>query len=78
MLVKATVQARLDEEARKTMERLVRQLGWTPSEVVREGVRLLAASHPAAGAPRVIGLGKFASGIRRLGSNKKHLEGFGR
>jgi len=44
---------------------------------VRESLKLLAACHP----PRrrkIIGLGKFDSGIPDLGSNKKHLEGYGR
>jgi hypothetical protein len=37
----------------------------------------LASPRPAAGRPRVIGLGRFASGVLDLGSNKKHLRGFG-
>ncbi|HEY4362395.1 MAG TPA: hypothetical protein VGN17_15575 [Bryobacteraceae bacterium] len=45
---------------------------------MREGIRLLAASHPAPATPRIAGLGKFSSGLPDLGSNKKHLKGFGR
>ena len=74
----ATIQARLDPEAKRSLTRLVRQLGWTPSKVVREGLRLLSAATPAKGRPRVAGLGKFSSGVADLGSNKKHLKGFGR
>jgi hypothetical protein len=70
-----TVQARLDEETRKTLARLVDQLGVSPSTVVREGIRLLAASQPKS--RRIAGLGKFSSGVPDLGSNKKHLKGFG-
>ena len=55
----------------------VRRLRWSPSKVVREGIRLLAASHPGSGHPKIVGLGKFSSGRADLGSNKKHLQGFG-
>lgn len=75
--MKSTVQARLDPDARKTLALLVNELGWSPSKVVREGLRLLANSHPAAKRRRIAGLGKFASGVPDLGSNKKHLQGFG-
>lgn len=70
-----TVQARLDAETEKTLVRLTEQLGLSPSMVVREGIRLLAASQPKA--RMIVGLGEFASGISDLGSNKKHLKGFG-
>jgi hypothetical protein len=59
-----TVQARLD------------RLGLSPSMVVREGIRLLAATQPKS--RKIAGLGKFSSGASDLGSNKKHLQGFGR
>jgi hypothetical protein len=70
-----TVQARLDEDTQKTLARLVNQLGVSPSTVVREGIRLLAASQPKS--RKIVGLGKFSSGVPDLGSNKKHLKGFG-
>jgi hypothetical protein len=41
-----TVQARLDEPSRKRLEQLVKRLGWSPSKIVREGLRLLAACQP--------------------------------
>ena len=59
-----TVQARLD------------RLGLSPSMVVREGIRLLAATQPKS--RKIAGLGKFSSGASDLSSNKKHLQGFGR
>jgi hypothetical protein len=71
-----TVQARLDPDTQRTLERLVDQLGVSPSIVVREGIRLFAASQPQS--RKIAGLGKFSSGIPDLGSNKKHLKGFGR
>lgn len=75
---KITVQARLDEEATRDLEHLRRALGLSTSEVVREAVRRMAATHPRAPRPRMAGLGQFASGVPDLGSNKKHLKGFGR
>jgi hypothetical protein len=78
MSTKATVQARLDAGEQQALRELVSKLGWSPSRVVREGLRLLAASHPAVGRPRIVGLGKFSSGVRDLGSKKRYLKGFGR
>jgi hypothetical protein len=77
-LRKDTVQARIDEQVRRDLEHLVKTLGLSPSEVVREAVRRMAAAHPRAGRPRIAGLGQFASGVPDLGSNKKYLKGFGR
>ena len=76
--MKANVEARLDRRSQVALERLVRCLGWSPSRVVREGVRLLAACYGSHSRKRVIGQGRFASGLPDLGSNKKHLRGFGR
>ena len=72
------IQARLDEKSRRRLKELVRELGWTPSQVVREGLRVLEASYLRRRKQGVIGLGKFSSGIPDLGSNKQHLLGFGR
>jgi len=74
----STVQARLDERSRKQLQRLVKQLGWSPSRVVREGLLLLAACYPTKGRRRIIGAGRFGSGIPDLGSNKEHMRDFGR
>ncbi len=57
---------------------LVRELGWTPSRVVREGLRVLEAGYLRRKRRGIIGLGKFRSGVRDLGANKKHLRDFGR
>jgi hypothetical protein len=75
--MKATLQARLSVEEQRSLARLVDRLGWSPSRIVREGLRLVSAAHGPAG-QRIAGLGRFASGIPDLGSNKKHLKGFGR
>ncbi|MGD0696577.1 MAG: hypothetical protein ABSB82_17290 [Terriglobia bacterium] len=76
--MKAKIQARLDSRSQAAVKRLTRRLGWNPSRVVREGLRLLDACYGAPARDRVIGVGRFDSGLPDLGSNKKHLEGFGR
>lgn len=74
----STIQARLDEPSKKMLSELIRRLGWSRSKVVREGLRLLAACHLGNGRRKIIGQGKFASGVGDLASNKEHLRGFGR
>jgi hypothetical protein len=76
--MRAVIQARLDNPSRKRLAVLVRELGWSPSQVVREGLRILEASYLRRKKRGVIGLGRFRSGVPDLGSNKKHLRGFGR
>jgi hypothetical protein len=75
--MRTTLQARLDRRSQVSLERLVRRTGWSQSRVVREGVKLLEACYGIPPAKRVIGVGRFASGLPDLGSNKKHLRGFG-
>lgn len=76
--MKSNVQARLDRRSQLALDGLVRRLGWSPSRVVREALRLLAACYGKPYTKKVIGIGRFASGVPDLGSNKKHLRGFGR
>jgi hypothetical protein len=76
--MRAVIQARLDDRSRKRLATLVRELGWSPSQVVREGLRALEASQLRKKKRVVIGLGKFASSVSDLGSNKKHLRGYGK
>jgi hypothetical protein len=76
--MRSVIQARLDNPSRKRLAVLVRELGWSPSQVVREGLRILEASYLRRKKRGVIALGKFRSGVPDLGSNKKHLRGFGR
>lgn len=76
--MRAAIQARLDDRSRKRLQVLVRELGWSPSQVVREGLRVLEASYLRKKKRGVIGLGKFCSGLPDLGSNKKHMRNFGR
>ena len=76
--MKSIIQARLDSESQLTLARLVSRLGWIPSRIVREGLRLLGSCYAGEGRKRIAGLGQFSSGVEDLGSNKKHLKGFGR
>lgn len=72
------IQARLDERSRKRLAALVKELGWTPSQVVREGLRVLEVNYLRRKRRGIIGLGKFKSGISDLGANKNYLRDFGR
>jgi hypothetical protein len=74
----SVIHARLDADSDSLRAELQKQLGWTDSQIVREGIKSLSALVRTGGKRKIIGLGKFASGIRDLGSNKKHLKGFGK
>ncbi len=76
--MRSSIQARLDDRSQKRLASLVRELGWTPSQVVREGLRILEASYLRRKKHGIIGLGKFESRVPDLGSSKKHLKDFGR
>lgn len=73
------VHARLDKHTRQIMRRLQRRHGWSDSDIVRHGIRALGDADlpPGQRGKRIVGLGKFASGIADLGSNDKHLDDFG-
>lgn len=71
------VHARIDPATAKLLQRLQRQLGWSDSQVVREGIKTLSVLLTP-GHRRIRGLGKFCSQVPDLGSNKAHLTGFGR
>jgi hypothetical protein len=77
--MKTTVQARLDEESQAALNQLTRQLGWSPSRVVREGLRLMVRQHSALkkGRRKIIGMGEFSGGPSDLATNKKHMEDYG-
>jgi hypothetical protein len=76
--MRSKIQARLDAGSQRLLSALIREYGWTPSQVVREGLRVLEAIRLRRKKRAVIGLGEFRSGVHDLGSNKKHLRGFGR
>jgi len=72
------VHARLDAKTEELLRRVKQSRGWTDSEAVRAGLRLLEAELTEVEAPRVIGVGEFSSGVSDLGSNQRHLRGFGK
>ena len=78
LVSKATIHARLDAETQALLRRLRRRTGLSDSEILREGIRVVARDRLLAGRHRIVGLGRFASGRHDLGSNKTLLEGFGR
>jgi antitoxin component of RelBE/YafQ-DinJ toxin-antitoxin module len=75
--MKASIQARLDEETQAALDRLVERHGMNPSEIVRRGIRLVAKEAEAAKPIDIIGLGKYDSGLTDLSTNKKYMAGYG-
>jgi hypothetical protein len=77
--MKTTVQARLDDESQEALTTLTRQLGMSPSAVVRESLRRMLKTHAVRSGkpPKFIGIGKFDSGVPDLATNKKYMEDFG-
>jgi hypothetical protein len=71
------VHARIDRETERILNALKLQLGWTNSKAIREGIKALDGLVLRGKARRVVGLGRFCSGLRDLGSNKQRLRGFG-
>jgi hypothetical protein len=75
--MKTAIQARLDADTSKKLAELERMTGWSTSRLVRQGLQLLSATRRRKKSG-VIGLGAFSSKTGDLGSNKKHLKGFGK
>lgn len=72
------VHARIDRETEALLEKLRRRTGLSESEVLREGLKAFARDRLLDGSTRIAGVAEFSSGKRDLGSNKRHLAGFGR
>ncbi len=71
------VQTRLDQETQSLLDRLVSEAGLTTSEVLRKGIKLVAAAE----LPHrrgLIGAGEFDSGVSDLSTNKKYMEDYGK
>lgn len=73
----AIVHARLDPATLAILRELQKKHGWSESQIVRRAIRALSDVEPRATKRRIHGLGKFASGVADLGSDKRHLRGFG-
>lgn len=72
------IHARVDGQTERLLRQLERRLGWNDSQVVREGIKALNVLLVSKRSRHIVGLGRFRSRIRDLGSNKAHLKGFGR
>ena len=72
------VHARIDRETEALLQKLRRRTGLSESEVLREGLKAFARERLVDGGTRIVGVAEFASGKKDLGSNKRHLAGFGR
>jgi hypothetical protein len=72
------IHARLDPDTERVLLRLRRESALSDSELVRRGLRALDERQRPRKARSIVGLGRFQSGRADLGSNKRHLQGFGR
>jgi len=78
--VKTYVHARLGAKDREVLDELKRATGRSESEIVREGLRLVAKTTPAGqSALQIAGrsVGRFKKGPKDLSTRRDHLDGFG-
>lgn len=78
--MKTYVHARLGSAEREVLDELKEATGKSDSELVREGLHLLARESRRQMSALDLagdGVGKFAKGPRDLSENARHLEGFG-
>lgn len=79
--MKAVIHARLGPDEQELLRELKQVTGWSDSELVRRGLRLVQRDlAPRRSALDLAGrsAGKFAGGPVGLSTDAKHLEGFGR
>ena len=79
-LVKTYIHARLSSAERATLERLKAATGRSESELLRQGLELLAAAElhrPSALDAAGRSVGRFTGGPKDLSTNSGHLAGFG-
>jgi Arc/MetJ-type ribon-helix-helix transcriptional regulator len=79
--MKPLIHARLSEADRAILDDLKRATGWSDSEVIRRGLRLVQQDlgrSPSALDAAGRSAGRFRGGPRDLSTNADHLEGFGR
>ncbi|HSR53255.1 MAG TPA: hypothetical protein VLV83_20720 [Acidobacteriota bacterium] len=69
--------ARIDKKTEKQLREIKLRFGWNDSEAVREGIKALSSLLTPSEGRTIVGIGEFESGIADLGSNKRHLDGFG-
>ena len=79
--MKAYVHARLGDEDRAVLEELKQSTGCSESEIVRRGLKLVAAEERRRRSALDLAgrsVGRFKRGPRDLSTNRKHLEDFGK
>ncbi|MBI1902087.1 MAG: hypothetical protein HYS13_13375 [Planctomycetia bacterium] len=72
------IQARIDPHTERLLRALARRTGWSDSKVIREGIKALGVLLAPTKRRRIVGIGRFRSGVADLASNRRHLRGFGR
>jgi Arc/MetJ-type ribon-helix-helix transcriptional regulator len=78
--MKDYIHARLGADERSVLQELKRTTGRSESDLVRQGLRLVAAEERRRRSALDLAgpsVGKFATGLRDLSINRKHLDGFG-
>jgi len=78
--VKPYIHARLSPEDRAILDQLKRSSGYTESEILRRGLRLVSqelSARPSALDVAGRSVGKFTNGPKDLATNREHLNGFG-
>ena len=78
--MKTYVHARLGAKDREVLDELKRATGRSESEIVREGLRLVAKTNPSGqSALQIAGrsVGRFKKGPKDLSTSRDHLDGFG-
>ncbi|MGH9239594.1 MAG: hypothetical protein ACRD3G_16250 [Vicinamibacterales bacterium] len=78
--MKPYIHARLSPEDRAILEQLKQVSGYTESQILRRGLRLVSEelrARPSALDVAGRSVGKFKTGPKDLATNRKHLEGFG-
>jgi hypothetical protein len=78
--MKPYIHARLSPEERVMLEQLKESSGYTESEILRRGLRLVSqelGARPSALDVAGRSVGKFTTGPKDLATNRKHLDGFG-
>jgi hypothetical protein len=71
------ISARIDAKTYETLQQLKQQSGWNFSKVIRFAIQSFAINKNQRTKRKIIGMGRFASRAPDLGSNKKHMKGFG-
>jgi len=78
--MKPYIHARLSPEDRTILEQLKRSSGYTESQILRRGLRLVSqelGARPSALDVAGRSVGRFKRGPKDLATNRRHLDGFG-